>query len=453
MADIRPFKGFRYNIQKISLMKAVTAPPYDVIPPKLQEELHFKNPNNVIRLILGKTFDIDDDNNNRYTRAAEYFNKWQQDEILFRDSKPAIYFSETDFFVPGAGTVTRRGMISLIRAQDYEDGVVLPHERTFSGTKQQRLQLIKHSQANFSSIFSVYPDHDLEVINTLDEAAKKTEPLCDFDDLDGNGQRLWAVTDPDVVFKVAQMMGTKRVYIADGHHRFETAQNYRRFMNDKYPHASKDAAFNFTMMYLCAMTCPGLVIFPAHRLMPRLDRFNLGDFLPRAEKYFYIDKFSQAGSFTRAKLAFLAALSKNGIDQAHSIGLVTSDASEFFLLTLRPGVMEELVKHGNGLEPPLWDLDTVILTRVILMEILGLTLDDLDDEELISYLSKSDKVIEDVCRKRARLAFLLNPARIDQVENIAEAGLILPRKTTYFYPKVLTGLVMNKIVPEEEVNL
>ncbi|MBU0516860.1 MAG: DUF1015 domain-containing protein [Proteobacteria bacterium] len=451
MAEIRPFRGVHYNPPAISLMRAVTAPPYDVIPPEQQEELHRVDPHNVIRLILGQTLAGDDERNNRYTRAAAYFRTWQQERVLIRDERPAVYYTETDFRVHGGQTITRRGMIVLVKAQDYEDGVILPHESTFSGTKKQRLELIKQVRANFSCIFSVYPDHELEIIGTLQQTAHLGEPIHDFDDLDGCGQRIWAVRESAVIRRVAELMSPKNVFIADGHHRYETAQNYRRQMSDLYPQAGPGAAFNYTMMFLCATGCPGLVILPAHRMLPTLEGFDPEDFISRAGEIFHVERFSYtAHSSTTTRLAFKAAMKKNG-NRASTIGLVAAGEKTFYTLTLKDGVMARVV--NSSVPEPMWELDSVVLTRVILMHLLGLTAEDLDKEETISYWSNTDKVMDTVVRGKARLAFLLNPARIEQVERIARAGLILPRKTTYFYPKILTGLVMNPIDPGEEIKL
>jgi uncharacterized protein (DUF1015 family) len=451
MADIRPFRGVHYNAQKISLMRAVTAPPYDVIPPERQDELHRIDPHNIIRLILGQTFESDTETDNRYTRAARYFRRWQEDEILIRDQRPVIYYTETDFRVHGGEKVTRRGMIVLVRAQDYEDGVILPHEYTFSGTKKQRLELIKNTQANFSCIFSVYPDQELAVTDALEKSAHQIEPMHDFDDLDGCGQRIWPVSDPEVIRLVASLMDDKKVYIADGHHRFETAQNYRRFMGEKHPEAGPAASFNYTMMFLCATGCPGLVILPAHRMLPSLEGFDPEEFISRAAEIFHVERFTyDAHSSTTTRLAFKQAMKKNG-NQASTIGLVAAGAKTFYTLTLKEGVMAQIV--NSSVPEPMWELDSVVLTRVILMHLLNLTAEDLDREETISYLSDTDKVMDTVIQGKARLAFLLNPARIGQVERIAEAGLVLPRKTTYFYPKILSGLVMNPIDPAEEIKL
>lgn len=451
MAEIRPFRGVHYNPLKISIMRPVTAPPYDVIPPEQQADLHRVDPHNIIRLILGKTHKADTETNNRYTRAAAYFRQWQEEGVLIRDERPVIYYTETDFEVHGGEKVTRRGMIVLVKAQDYEDGVILPHESTFSGTKKQRLELIKQARANFSCIFSVYPDQELTMTDALERSAHEQAPLHDFEDLDGCGQRIWAVSDPEVIRLVATLMESKKIYIADGHHRFETAQNYRRLMSELYPQAGPSAAFNYTMMFLCATGCPGLVILPAHRMLPSLEGFEPEDFISRASEIFHVERFAyDANSFTTSRLAFKQAMKKNG-NRASTIGLVAAGAKTFYTLTLKDGVMARIV--NSSVPEPMWELDSVVLTRVILMHLLHLTPEDMDREETISYLSDTDKVMDTVLRGKARLAFLLNPARIEQVERIAEAGLILPRKTTYFYPKILTGLVMNSIDPGEEIKL
>ncbi len=440
MAKIVPFKGLLYNPEKIDDLKDVVAPPYDVISNKEQQKLHDRHPNNIIRLILGKKTEHDSKEDNPHTRAAGYFNNWISEEILIQDKTPAFYLTTVEFSLEGE-TITRYGLIAIVGLEPFEKGVVLPHEKTFSKVKSERFELIKKSCANFSPIFSLYND-DGSVLSSLIDAAKNKQPQMDIVDDHGERHKLWRITDKTVHDRVTGAMEGKKIFIADGHHRYETALNYREWMLENNPDFGSDHPVNYVMMYLCSMQDPGLVVLPAHRMLNGVDEYLYGEFIAKAKEYFEVIKIDvDKENHEKAMSELMSLLEMN--TSKNIIGFCAKNLRELYALTLKPGVMDRL--FGHELSDSLMHLDVTVLTRLIFMEILGFDQARLDNEKLISYSSREDDVVEAVKSGDCDVAFILNPTKIEQVRNVAEHGEIMPRKTTYFYPKAITGQVLNKL--------
>jgi len=442
MAKIIPFKGILYNPNKIHDMADVTAPPYDVISVEEQEYLHDRHPNNVVRLILGKTSETDTRENNRYTRAASCFNKWLSEDILSQDKSPAFYLTAVEFSL-GNKRIIRYGLIALVGLEPFEKGIILPHEKTFSKVKSERLELMKVCKANFSQIFSLYSDQS-GILNSLKDAVADTQPDLDFVDDKGEAHKLWRITDAAVHQHISDAMKEKRLFIADGHHRYETALNYRDWVAKNNPDFNADHPANYIMMYLCSMEDPGLIVFSTHRMISKVPDSARDTFIRKAEDYFDIKRIPFKGNEREtAGAGFMAEL---GSDTSRTrIGVLIKEHSEFYLLTIKPKVMEQM--FGDELSKSLRTLDVTVLTRLILIKILDFDQSSLDNEKLIEYSSSEKKVIDAVLSGKCDIAFILNPTKIEQVRNIAEEGLTMPRKTTYFYPKAITGQVLNKLTP------
>lgn len=447
MAVVAPFRALRYNPERIADISVVVTPPYDVISHSGQERYYAAHPNNVIRLELNKQRPEDDATDNRYTRAAEHLRKWRESGVLVRDEAPAFYVSETTYTDAEGVQRVRRGFFTLLRVEDFEKRIVLPHEKTFTGHKEDRLKLTKATGANVSPIFALYPDDDNLVQQTLNEF-RQAESLNDIVDPQGLVQRLYAVTDLEACRRVARLMADKVIFIADGHHRYETAINYRNYMLEKHPEAGPDASFNFVLTYLCSMSDPGLTVFACHRVVHKLDFFDAENFLSLAKDYFEAEELPFGPSDPGAKERLTAALAEAG-GKAPSLGLAAHQCDKLYLLTLRPGVME--AEAGLDVDGPLRSLDVVVLTRMVLEKILGMDNSYRDLIHIIGYDSDMGGILEDVNHGRSQLAFLLNPTKVSQVQAVAEAQLIMPRKSTYFYPKVLTGLVINQLEPVEDL--
>ncbi len=445
MPVVAPFRALRYNPAQVTDLAKVVTPPYDVINSQQQASYYATDPHNIIRVELNKKRDSDREGDTRYSRSAEHFQAWQDSGVLMREQEPCFYLAETVYTDAEGNERVRRGFFTLLQVSDTRERKVLPHEKTFTAHKEDRFQLTKAVRANISPIFALYPDDLNEVMTTLDQA-KEPEPVNDFVDPMGLPQRLYRVSDPAACRRVKELMADKVIFIADGHHRYETAINYRNYMRELHPEAGPEASFNYTLTYLCSMSDPGLTVFACHRVLPRLDGFGADDFLALAKPYFEVREIVLDGEVNDAKAHITAALAELD-EKSNSLGLISHDSDKAYLLTLKPGIMAS--ESGPDVEGPLGGLDVVVLTHLVLEKILGLDNTARDQEHTIQYLADMGYVLEEVKSGRAHLAFLLNPTKVQQVQDVAQAGLIMPRKATYFYPKVLTGLVINPLNPGE----
>jgi uncharacterized protein (DUF1015 family) len=448
VAIIAPFRGLFFNTVKVPNLCEVVTPPYDVIRPEEREAFASRHPHNMVHLILPQARPGDDRLANRYTRAAALFRQWEREEVLVRDPAPAFYYWETEFLHAGRNW-TRPGLAALVRLEPLSGGGIRPHEQTFSAVKADRLELFKASQANFSPIFSIYPDPAGRVMSLL-QAALPDSPMLAFEDTLGYFQRLYRVTDPEAVTGVHQAFREMPLFIADGHHRYETSLNYQKLMKQRYPTASPEAPFNYTLMYLSNMFDPDLVILMAHRLLggPRLKRLEESWVMGRLKEYFEIVSLPAAHEFGEAYEDFLQQTLAE-VPAGESAFIVLGFGRKAWRLILRPGVRQTVL--ARQMHPALAQLDVAVLNYLIFEKILGLDAQAQDDPETCKFTSEISEAVAAVSRGEARLAFLLNPTRIEQVQEVATASLIMPRKSTYFYPKVMTGLILSPINPEEEV--
>jgi uncharacterized protein (DUF1015 family) len=448
VALVAPFKGLHYNLAKVPNLTEVVTPPYDVIKPAEREAFAARNPYNMVHLILPQALPGDDRLQNRYTRAAARFRQWQQQEVLVRDPRPAFYYWETDFEVEGQKR-TRKGLAALVRLEPLSGGAIKPHEQTFSAAKADRLELFKQAGAHFSPIFSIYPDRENQVLGLL-QGNLPPAPLLAFEDTLGYYQRLYRVTEPEVLRAAHQAMAGLTLFIADGHHRYETSLNYQKFLKQQYPQAPPQAAFNYTLMYLSNIYDPDLVILMAHRLLggPRVKHLDEAKVLGRLKEYFEIVSLPAADEFGEAYEDFLQQTLAEAPPQETAF-ILLGFGRKAWLLKMRPGVRQKTL--ARQMHPALAQLDVAVLNYLIFEKVLGLDAQALDDQETFKYSSQISEVVAAVARQEARLAFILNPTRIEQVQEVASAGLTMPRKSTYFYPKVMSGLILNPIDPAEEI--
>lgn len=443
MAIVAPFKGLTYDFKALGDPSSLVAPPYDVISEEEQEAFYRAHPNNVIHLILGKRRTGDSDWDNRYTRSADCLKRWETEDVLIRSDKPSMYVTSHTFYpTEGSEPKTRLGLIALVRIEDEGSGVILPHEKTFSAHKDDRLKLMRACNAQFSQIFSLYEDPENRVTDALREVIEG-QALLSFDFKDGSHHAMWTLQHPPLFKELAEALSDKRIFIADGHHRYETARNYRNSMRARYGYRPPNRSYEFVMMYLTGMDDEGLMIRPSHRVIKRCDTFSPGPFFEKIRQWFEIEEmpFSVA-SFKRA----LAQRGQSG----STIGLFHRGGENLFLFTLKPEKRDEM---GDDLHPSLKQLDVLVLSRFLLQRTLGFTLEDLNNEEIFHYESSLTKAVNMVESGSHQMAFLLNPTRIEQVKEVAGSRLIMPRKSTYFYPKAITGLVFNKIDPYEIIQV
>lgn len=451
MAEIAPFRGTIYNNIKMNDLRSLVAPPYDVVTPEEQAAYHASHPNNIMHLTLGASLPEDKHPYDWHRRSAQSFRQWLAEETLVRQTEPAIYYAETDFSDPNSGKRRiRHGFISLLRLEDFDENAsVRPHERTFSSTKAERLDLMLQVNAHLSQIFVVFPDERQEALE-LFEAHKARPPLFDFMDAEGRGHRVWAVTDPETLKRLCRFMLDRKVYIADGHHRYETSLNYRRHMVASGVTIKPSSPFHYTMVYLCPISDPGLSILPAHRLVNNSVKLGLKELESALSAFFDLQTFSFSRVEERAaRHAFLRQLERKG-RTGNAIGIYSRLAKAYYLLYLKNSVGKKTAL--DSWPPLLRRLDTVVLTGLVLQEVLGITEEDLDDPARITYTSRAANAIRQVNEGQVEMACILNPTRIDQVQTVAESGLIMPRKSTYFFPKVITGLILNVIHPDEKID-
>jgi uncharacterized protein (DUF1015 family) len=450
MAIVAPFKGLMYNFKALGNPSSLVAPPYDVISDEEQEAFYQAHPNNVIRLILGKRKTGDSDWDNRYTRSADCFKRWETEDVLIHSDFPSMYVTSHTFDPnDGSEPITRSGLIALVRIEDEGSGVILPHEKTFSAHKDDRLKLMRACNAQFSQIFSLYEDPDNRVLDSMREVIEG-QPLVSFDFRDGSHHALWAVQHRPLFKKVADALFEKRIFIADGHHRYETARNYRNSMRARYGYRPPNRSYEFVMMYLTSMDDEGLMILPSHRLIKRCDSFRPGAFFETIRDWFDIEEVPFSKTYGKTAVAsFKRALAERGQSRS-TIGFIHRGGEGFSMLSLKPEKRDEM---GDDLHPSLKQLDVLVLSRFLLQRTLGFTLEDLNNEEIFHYQSSLTKTVGMVESGMYQMAFLLNATRIGQVKEVAGNRLIMPRKSTYFYPKVITGLVFNKIDPYEIIQV
>ena len=446
MAVVAPFKGMMYNFGVLGEPSALMAPPYDVISEEEQAAYYARHPKNVIRLILGKRKVGDSDWDNRYTRSADTFTRWQSEDVLLRSPDPALYVTSLTFDPgDGKGPRTRWGLIALVRIEEESSGGILPHERTFSAHKDDRLKLMRACNAQFSQVFGLFEDAEDAVFSSLREAIDAS-PQVAFEFVDGTRHRMWAVQNPTIFKTVAEAMLDKTIFIADGHHRYETARNFRNMMQARYGHRPPNRSYEYVMMYLTNMSDKGLTILPSHRLIKRCDGFEAQSFLDKLTAWFEMRALPAEGLFKDTALGNLKKeLAEEGRNTS-AIGLHYHGGKDFYLLALKPGMRD---KMGDDLHVSLKKLDVLVLSRFIFQKTLGFSKEDLNDEKIFHYQSDMGKAIASVHAGTHQMAFLLNPTQMDHVKEVATNGLIMPRKSTFFYPKVLTGLVFNKIDPYE----
>jgi len=440
MAIVAPFKGITYNPKLYQDLSPLLAPPYDVISEEEQDYYYLIHPHNIIRLILGKKKMGDTDWDNRYTRAADYFKRWLEDGIFVRSKTPCIYVTSLTFNdFQTQQKYKRWGIILLVKIEEPESKVILPHEKTFSAHKEDRLRLIRACSAQFDQIFGLYEDPKGNIKEIL-KSISFLKPNFTFNFKDGTQHELYIIRDPNITVAICEEFFNKNILIADGHHRYETSRTYRNIMRTKYYPGPSNRSYEYTMMYLTDMEDPGLLILPTHRLLTTAPITNLQDILKLTSSYFKVTELN--------------------IDNPHAINdhLINAGmrAPSFVLrhMGTKLSYLLELLPHswdimGNDLDPSLKSLDVMVLSRLLFQRVLGFKIQDMDRDEIFHYTADLYKAFHAVHKEGYFMSVLLNPTKINQVKEVANKGLVMPRKSTFFYPKVLSGIVLNKIDPYE----
>jgi uncharacterized protein (DUF1015 family) len=424
MPIIRPFRGIRYNQSKVTI-NTVVAPPYDVISPEQQNQLYAKDPHNVVRLILGREED-------RYSASAKAFGEWQEKSVLQRDSSPTIYALVQTFKTTTGQTIQRKGFIALCHLEEFEKGIVLPHEKTLSKAKEDRFKLFKATNSNFSQIFSLYSD-PAKKIDSLFATAHSGAPAIDVTFEEVRNQ-VWTITDERQVQAVAREMEPKQVLIADGHHRYETALAYRDLMKSQNRNHTGSELYNYVMMFFTNLDDEGLVIFPTHRVIHSLPKFDWREFARVVQPVFSLSECSSRDAMLRDL----------GARKQYSYGIIVKAGSNYWIAALKENAAVGTIVPGS-MPPDVSDLDVVLLHSYFLGSILNISVEAQEKKLNIHYIQNVADCEREVMDGTAQIAFIVNPTRIEQVRAVAKAGHTMPQKSTFFYPKLLSGLVLNKM--------
>ena len=430
MAEILPFRGVLYDPARAGPVDRLIAPPYDVISPSERSALASKDPHNFVRLILPEG-----EGDEKYPRAANLLAEWQREGVLRRDERPALYRYHQRFSALGK-ELTRKGFICRIRLSRYDEGVVLPHERTLSGPKLDRLKLKRATRTHLSQVLAVYPDRRGAVDGAFAET-DAAEPDLEAR-MDGVVHRLFRLTDVPAQARIAAAMADKRVYIADGHHRYETMLALR---DELRPLArSSRSSVEYGSMFLTRMEDPGLVILPTHRVVHGLTGFDPARFVDRVREQFEVEELRAVPpDELRDRLA-----TKGRERPAFLVGL----KARRLLLALRPGA--EVAVPGPL---PLRTVDVAVLHALVFEEILGIDRAAQERQANLRYVKDFDGALGEATLPGVQAAFLLNPTKVEQLQAVADAGEVMPQKSTYFFPKLASGLVLNPIIPGEDADL
>ena len=446
MAQVHPFRAFRYNPARASFDRVLTQP-YDKISPAMQEKYYTADPHNLITIEKGRVSLGDSPQNNVYTRAASALQDWTHNNIVVQDPAPAFYPYTQEYTVPGTNERrTRRGFIGAGKLEDYSAGVVFRHEQTLSGPKADRLELLRHTRTHTGQLFMLYSDAERRIDALLEEAGSATAPATELHDEYGVVHRLWLIAEPERVSAIQQAMADQKLVIADGHHRYETALNYRNERRSQTIHPDSNSPYEFAMMSFINTRSEGLTILPTHRVASNLHDFSWPSVRRYLEPWFTADTFSfgNEGERAEARGKFLSRLAETRAQRSIGVCPAAQAAKRaYYVLTLRPGA--DLAQLLPNVSPLQRELDVVLLHEGILEPALGITPQAVTSEKNLTYEREAFAALEAVDTGAAQIAFLLNACDVEQVMRIATAGEVLPQKSTDFYPKLLSGITMYRV--------
>ena len=425
MAEIKGYKGLRFNCEKAGKIEELVCPPYDIISDQQREEYIKTNPHNIIRLELPKGDD-------KYNKAAEILKDWLEKGILVKEDKPAIYIYEEEFTAYGERKAIK-GIICRVKLEEFSKGIILPHEFTLSKAKEDRLSLMKATNCNFSQIYSLYMDGGKNTLGKIDSLSK-SEPDIQLQDNDNVTHRIWIIKDEKAIADISSDFTDRKLYIADGHHRYETALNYRNYLREQGLAKEGDAC-DYQMMMLVDMEHPGLVVFPTHRLVRNLDSFNAERVIDGCKEYFDVTEHSDINTIESTLMELY--------NQGKKAYAFYCGGSSYKLLVLKDtNIIKKLLPNASTATQ---QLDVTILHTLILEKIFGIDAENMAKQINLTYTKIFDEAISSVQQGNSQCAFILNPTRVSEIREVASNGEKMPQKSTYFYPKMITGLVMNQL--------
>ena len=439
MAIVKPFRGLRYNLDRVSELSAVITPPYDVISPAEQLRYHKLNPYNVIRLDYAIDQPDDTAASNKYTRASDYVKQWLDEGVLVREKSPALYLVQHRF-THNDRVYTRLSLMARVKLEDLNTGCIRPHEKTMSKPKEDRMRLLKACNANFSPIMVLFRYKPGGFEELFADVIKRPAPQAV--DKDGMEFAMWTITDKATLAKISKLLANKMLYIADGHHRYETALNYSMERRAASPSDGDDAPYNYVMMTITPAEDPNLLMLPTHRLIKGLKQTVLSSLKGVLAKYFDSETIPPLSDTTASVKHWLATMQKNRVT---CFGLYGLDGDKLCILKVKKGV--NLKVDSEAGDNAVSSLDVAILHRLILRRILKIDSPRLE-EECLEYTRVGIEAIDRVNKGDHQISFFLNPTPISGMLAVADAKLRMPQKSTYFYPKTPTGLVMNPLWDE-----
>ncbi|MCA9173034.1 MAG: DUF1015 domain-containing protein [Planctomycetales bacterium] len=431
MPDIQAFRGVRYDLAHVGALSDVIAPPYDVISPELQEELYKRHPANVIRLILNRD-EPGDDENAKYDRASRFLRSWQREGVLMEEAAPALYVYHQEFETGGEKFI-RKGFMCRVRLEPFGEGKIYPHEETHAAAKADRLKLINACGANLSQIFGLYPDEDNQVQQRLEDAIIEVAPLEAVDHL-GVVHRIWPVTDLAVITDVCALIADKPMFVADGHHRYETACNYRAQQGE----IDSENPANFVLTMCVGMNDPGMIVLPTHRLFRGMPSMTAEQLIEKIGGCFDA-KVAGEG----ADLAETIWSTIENADRQENLALYTAADERWVTATLNAAGRQRMAEVAATQSGDWQGLGVAILHRLLVETLLGAT--ELPKPKYVHLVEELVDALhgDDSCE--FQLAALVMPATLDHIRAISEHGERMPAKSTYFYPKLLSGLVFNRV--------
>ena len=443
MVDIQPFVATRFSPNYTEQLGDLLTPPYDVIDPKMQEAFYAAHPNNLVRVDFGKDLPGDDQFSNRYTRSEANWNQWKSEGVLVEDPKKSFYIYEQTYQLPTGKSIARRGFFAAVRLQDFSEGGIRAHEHTFDGPKADRYRLMRATHSNLSPIFCLFDDAERHVDELIEEAVAGLHPIeTSFND---NTLRLWNVSKRTHVKGLIEALKSQMLFIADGHHRYETGLLYRDKMRAALDRHNGCEPFDYTMMYLNNIHDPGLVVLPTHRILSKEACLGVDadDSLDDLRESFEVEPLDlNPDDLETEARRFTERLEEVGRATPSFILLLPKGRA--YLLRLKAEAdMDELIDDDTP--SPIKQLDVTILHDYIINRMwMGNPEIELDDQDVF-YIKDAAEVLRRMMRCKYGMGFLLNATRIEQVCQVAREGLRMPHKSTYFYPKLVTGLVMRDL--------
>jgi uncharacterized protein (DUF1015 family) len=441
MAEIFPFRAYRYNADVVEPAKVLTQP-YDKITPAMAEKYAAASPYNLIPIEKGKSRADDTPADNVYTRAAKTLDEWIRAKLIVQDAKPSFYAYFQEYTVPGTSERrVRKGFIAIARIEDYSAGVVFRHEQTLSGPKADRLELLRHTQTHTGQLFMLYSD-PAERIDALLSAAARSEAEVELRDEYDVVHKLWPVTDTKTLETIRREMADKKLVIADGHHRYETALAYRDECRARAGRVDANAPYEKVMMALFNTAGEGLTILPTHRVVANVPNFSFEGFRAALADAFDVHAYPFSGSAERPQAyeQFRRDLLRG--QEQRAVGAYAGDGAFYIFVLKKEANLEVLLQ---GVSPAQRRLDVVLLHRLILERGLKITQDAVKAEKNITYEREMDTAIGEVDSGRAQICFLLNPVSVETVAEMAMGGEVLPQKSTDFFPKLMSGITMYRL--------